>query len=325
MTIKTELVKAGIKAGIYFNSLDHVENTGSRAPCFGYMRDIAEKFDPAFIYFDEGHVKGQSARDDFEADAYFSLLKTVRPDIVVLVNGEGVTPVKENEGESDALNRGDVDVLSVEGAAKGRNPKYGGWYWDRWPRLDLRDTNPKNLLFESWRNPSQDPWTYGSLPDSFDSREWIQSIFSLWGEGHVVDLDTTVFSESNYPVGMYARKMQLMEEIAAFMQPQGLPSLQESFKATAPMPALSGKWGYTVTNGTTIYLYILESFRGKKGVPAGGSIVLQLDGLSVRSATLMNTGETVPYTMSGSRVTLKPTSAALDAPVRVIRLDVFRP
>jgi hypothetical protein len=320
LTIKTELVKAGIRPGVYFNSNDHVENTGSRAPCFGYLRDIAVRLDPDFIYFDEGpKTIGQTARDDFEADAYFSLLKTANPEIVVLVNGEGVTPVKENEGESDSLNRGDVDVISVEGAAWGRNPANGGFYWDRWPKLSLRDANPKNLLFESWRYPCQDPWTTKPLPDSFDSREWIQSSFSLWGEGHVVDLDVTVWTS---PAGTYARKMQLMEDIAAFMKPNGLPSLQESFKATTPMPSLSGSWGYAVTNGTSIYLYVLESFRGKTGVPAGGSITLMTDGLSVRSATLMNTGGKVPFTASGGKIVLKPTSAALDAPVRVIKLEI---
>lgn len=180
----------------------------------------------------------------YEFDALFSLIKSLDPNAVVLVNSA------EQRGQAAEL--GDIDLVSFEGSNSGNN------YWAHWPSSTaLADVSPKHLPLESWR--------YIDSGGNDDWRQWLRVLIAMLAEPdndkalRLLDLDTSW--------ELHDFRYQVHRQIADWLDPMGNGERRRTILGTRPYSLRNENWGYDVIDPDTgnVYLHFTANSRGKDG------------------------------------------------------------
>lgn len=300
------IAEKGVKLGLYTDVLFSQYYQESN---FSGIEEDWLNNDPVMFWFDGMFPTAQER----EYDAYFSMLKSYNPDIVIV----------GNSGDISTYQRGDIDVMHEED---------GGDYWIRFStpqqiQEHLRN-NPKKMVIESWRLPFSQYFVNSRGENHLDASEWLKVLLSLKGEGIVPSLD---FSPTLSPMLNTEFDHEMMramwEEMAGWMSPAGKPSMVQVFKGTEPAAEFTGEdWGYSLINraANTLYLVAIANPRGKTGLPED---VIAVEGLAggIRSAVLLNDGTELPYTYENNTFSVDVSSVEPDETATVIKVEFGEP
>lgn len=302
---KSALERAGITFGMYIGNLNGPNHNGDNGALL-LVEDAMRRYNPKAFWFDWAGWDGTSL------DAIYSMIRAYDPDAVIVLNG---IPTMSN---------GDWDVVVLEG--------WGAWgdrLWDLWP---AQVWWPKRPVVESWRLVADPAFEY-SRDIQPDWQDYLRMQISLICEGFVANIDHSVTIASGIgPNGKLpsldaSPLMQAHRQMAAWANPEGLPPLYESYLGVWPAPFAEAPWGYSVLgNGRDIvYLHVLSTFRGKQGMPADKTLMVEPIKQMVTAVTCMNTGASVPFAQDGERVVVDASAIAPDAVDTIFKLTLAGP
>lgn len=287
--------KSGLRFGVYVSlyntDLTRPAGYGANEWRMALIRDIVRRWNPDLYWFDE--IRRASKNDwrtgltaNREWDALHSYIRACNPNAVILMN----------DGTQARDGRGDIDLLEMEGTR--------GGYWGHWP-----------VLFPAAPRLPVESWRYVGEGGAVDWAEWMKVCLSLIGEGRIADLPWE-------PEGRVVGSAALFGKAAAWMSPPGLPSKALALVDTVPVPTPAGPWGYAVRSRAdgSLYLYLLSNPRGKTGLPAAKTLIVNIPKTDVASARVLNDGHSVPFTQTGDTVRLDLRGVPTDPVAAIIQL-----
>jgi len=283
--LKQALASVGIPFGMYMGPLTGVGD--SEAPV-QMMQEAMQTYQPAVLWFDWGIAIPST-------DSLFSLIKTISPRTLIVINGQ-------NFGKFRFRN-GDFDVNTFEGwTASDKKMR------EEWPYEIIW---PKRSAIESWRLIPESKWE-NTKDRPADTEVALRVQLSLIGEGHIANTDATPSllgkraSLESRLVNLDGELIEAHRKIADWASPPGLPPLYPSFTRVRPGPLSVSEWGYNTMNvhGDTIYLHVMANGRGKKGMPASRQLVCGPVYRPVASVVWMQRNHSLPFLQDGSRLTI---------------------
>ena len=270
---------------------------------FMYVEDLIKKYDIKLFWFDEFICFKDWQKKNFEFDALFSMIKTHSCDTLVI-----------NNGYQSIYGRGDIDIIEAE-------CMWGEFYWNEWPKPEIKELNPKAMPIENWRYPHDSTMHYAKMKnegDCLDWMEWLRVIFSIIGESHIACIEHTPSTSSDIVSGEKLLKMR--KKIADWMNPGNNISMIESVIGTQPLD-LSYEWGYLVFKEKNLYLYILSNPRGKTGLTNKEFITINVKDTNVNKAFVMNSAALIDFIQTDDMIKIAVCDI-LEAPaVTVIKLE----
>ena len=299
---KESLEKAGMRFGMYFGNFDG-DNHGGDDGAILVVEEALKQFHPAALWFD------WAGWDCPYADAMYSMVKSINPAIVIVING---VPTVSN---------GDWDVACLEG--------WGSWgknLWDLWP-FEL--PWPKRHTLESWRLVADPAFEYSPGVEP-DWQAYLRLQIALIGAGYVANIDHSPTIKTGTDKNGRLAKLddsvvwRTHEAMAAWANPPGLPPLWSSYTQVYSGPLRVGEWGYDTVSldGKAIYLHLLKTPYGKTGRPANGELAVGPVEAPILKALCMNTGMEVPCVRRGGDVVVTLTDVAEDPVDTIIKLEL---
>ncbi len=303
--LKESLEKAGVRFGMYFGNFDG-DNHGGDDGAVLVLEEAVKRFHPAALWLD------WAGWDCPYADAAYSAIKSIDPNIVIVINGV------------PTLSNGDWDVACLEG--------WGAWgnkLWDLWP-FEL--SWPKRQTLESWRLLADPAFEY-SAGISADWQAYLRLQIALIGAGCVANIDhspsikTGIDKNGQLTTLDDSPVWHAHEAMAAWANPPDLPPLWHSYTEVRPGPLREGEWGYDTVSldGKTIYLHLLKTPYGKTGRPSTGELAVGRVEVPVLKALCMNTGMELPTVRRGGDVVVSLADVVEDPVDTVIKLELAEP
>ncbi|MCL6473574.1 MAG: discoidin domain-containing protein [Firmicutes bacterium] len=299
MPYKQALEVEGIRFGVYIGNFDG-DNHGGENGAILVIDEVMRRYNPSAIWFDWAGWRG------FALDAMYSVIRAHNPDTLIILNG------------IPTLFNGDWDAVCMEG--------WGAWgekHWRTWP---VPISWFKRPVVESWRLVTDPNFVYskGVHPRWQD---YVKAMISLIGEGYVANIDhsptiaTQIRTLSDSPV------LQCHREMADWFNPTGIPSLVESFTQVYPAPLPPASWGYSLVkaDGSALYLHILQTPRGKTGMPPDGNIVLSPVRQPVQRVVWMNQNRVVPFRQQNDTVHIDARTIASDPVDTILKVELAKP
>lgn len=312
--VKRALESAGLKFGMYFgNTFD--------APQFRYeqailmLEDACRQLRPAAIWFDWLAIEHSSL------DAIYSMIRTLLPDTVIVING------------FDKPSHGDWDICSVEEFSFDPDKRWGRWPGEQDPLLQrILDTWPKRHTLESWRVML---WPYqGRVDVKPDWQDYLRITLSLIGEGYIPNLDhsplTGAFPNTQQVAFTTFEDSVLLQAHAAmanWANPKDMPSLTDTYTDVDPAAVESADWGYALVSASdpqNLYLVALSNPRGKTGLPASELRAKPITDSPV-SVVCRNTNRPVPFRMEGSTLVLTTKGLTADPVATIFQVRMRKP
>ncbi len=312
--VKQALEDAGLKFGMYFgNTFD--------APQYRYeqvilmLEDACRQFRPAAIWFDWLAIEHSSL------DAIYSMIRTLLPDTVIVVNG------------FDKPSHGDWDACSVEEFTFDPDKRWGRWPGEQDPLLQrILDTWPKRHTLESWRVML---WPYQGRVDVVpDWQDYLRITLSLIGEGYIPNLDhsplTGAFPNTERVEFTTFDRSVLLKAHAAmadWANPAGQPSLVAAYTDVDPAAVEPAEWGYALESASDpkqLYLLAMSNPRGKTGLPST-ELRIQPIRQAPLSVVCMNTNLPVPFRMEGATLVVSTRGLQPDPVATVFRVALRTP
>jgi hypothetical protein len=311
--VKEALEAEGLKFGIY------IGNTFA-APQFSYeqvilmLEDVCKRFKPAAIWFD------WLAIDHSSLDAVYSMMRTLLPDTVIVVNG------------FDRPTHGDWDICCVEDYSFVPEKRWGRWPGTLDPILQrVLDTWPKRHALETWRVML---WPYNGRRDLLpDWQDYLRLTISLVGEGRIANLDhspqTGAFPNTDKETTTSYATSHLLDahrSMADWAAPEGRPPLTPSYTDVDPAALKPAAWGYAMvsaSNPRRVYLHALKTERRKTGLPAEKLSAGPFP-MHVERVTWLNAGRAVPFRQEGATLTIDTRGVTADAVSTIFQVDLAR-
>lgn len=245
-----------------------------------YLEEWTRMLSPQVLWLDGVKEKVPDSTNwwGWDLDAAYSVVRTLSPATLIIGN-------KGSDSGAGDWGMGDIDVLSNEGENTGTNPAWGNW-----------PTGPSG---NNLKYPPNESWRYAS-PPYLDWKEWSRMIVSMIAEGYPVDLDHSFTNVSPDD------RATFHASIGNWLYPR-----LGTLKNTTALPLGPFSWGYAVGNGSTAYLHILSSPRGKSGLRGASQISLPL-------LTPVTRIDTVPQNQS---VSFSQTTDTLTIEMKGVTLD----
>ncbi|QIG39446.1 hypothetical protein G5T42_08090 [Microbacterium sp. 4R-513] len=313
----------GMRFGLYYATEGGGYKHNSSDVFVQNVQDLILRYDPSYLYFD-----GPQAMPSKNFDAMYSIVRNYGDDIIINANAW------TNE-------YGDVDLRTEEAAAMYASGGTGS-------------SLTKRTIAEPWKAAvtRYNPTPY--YPRRDDYRMLTKEMVMNAGRGNVdnndqsptlgrgANFDTATDIATRYPMAAqeYA---DLRDNLAAWWAPAGKPERHESTTGTMPYFLTNsvytddGKgnidnfehgrgptWGYATARDNNIYLHIVEGPDGKQGY-AGNSLTIGPVADTVQSVSWLNEGQTVPFTQSGTNVTVDLTNVQRDQVDTIIKLVTDNP
>ncbi|MHB1457782.1 MAG: discoidin domain-containing protein [Armatimonadota bacterium] len=299
----------GIHPGIYIGDIENTSHY-TRPQVILILEDALLKCEPAAVWLD------WAAESQLypENDAWFSMMRTISPDMIVIVNA--------------GLLSGDWDIASTEDGSYGKLSTI----WDYWPdefhatSLLMYNEWPKTVAKETWRLmdyfKAENPTAYW--------QEFLKCQISLICDGNIVNMDHTLSldpKKTGYDTLLEYPQMILHKGMADWANPKGIPSLLPSYTNVNPGPLRKASWGYNTISSDrkTIYLHILKNPRGKTGMPKGSGLNIELLDTQVKSIVWMNTNKPLNFTQKEKVLTIKLAGVTADHVDTIIKINLAKP
>jgi hypothetical protein len=284
--LKQALVAEGIPFGMYMGPL-FGDSAGPEAPV-QMMEEAMQTYEPVVLWFDWGIAIPST-------DSLFSLIKTIHPQTLIILNGQ-------NFGKFRFRN-GDFDVTTFEGWTASDQKMDTEWPYEiTWPKLSA---------IESWRLIPESGWE-NTKDRPADAEVALRVQLSLIGEGHIANTDATPSllgkraSLENRLVNLDGELIESHRKMADWASPPGLPPIYPSFTKVRPGPLSVADWGYNTVNvdRNRIYLHVMTNGRGKTGMPVDKQLVCGPVYRQVASVVWMQPNRSLPFQQDGSRLTI---------------------
>ncbi len=302
---KTALERAGVRFGMYVGNLNGANHGGDDGAML-LIDDAIRRFRPDAFWFDWAGWHPPSP------DALYSLIRSRCPEALVVLNG------------IPTICNGDWDVVCLEG--------WGAWgerHWDLWP---FPFEWPKKPVIESWRLVADPEFEYSGGVWS-DWREYVRLQIALIGEGFVANIDHSptirMGTKRRTPLARLedSHVWQCHEQMTLWANPKGRPSLIESYTHVSPGPLRPADWGYTTLNvsRTVIYLHMVETPYGKKGLPATESLTVGPVRQKVRRVVWMNRDQELSFQQDGEKVAIALKGVHADQIDTILKVELDGP
>ncbi|MGC8782767.1 MAG: discoidin domain-containing protein [Armatimonadota bacterium] len=299
MPYKQALEAEGIRFGVYIGNFDG-DNHGGENGAILVVDEVMRRYHPAALWFDWAGWKG------FALDALYSAIRAHNPDTLIILNG------------IPTLFNGDWDVVCMEG--------WGAWGQNHWRTWPIPLCWFKRSVVESWRLVADPAFEY-SRDVHPRWEDYVKVMISLIGEGYVANIDHSPTIAT--PIRTLSDSIVLgcHRQMAAWANPQSGLSLAESYTQVYPAPLSPAAWGYSLVkaDGSALYLHILESPRGKTGMPSDGQITLSPLREPVRRVVWMNRNRELPFTQQGPQVRIDARQVEPDPAVTVLKVELAKP
>ncbi len=308
---KEAIEGAGMKFGMYLGNLNAPEYGGAELGGILLVEDAMKRYNPDLFWFDWAGLVGWSL------DALYSMIRSYNPDTVIVLNGV------------PTLGQGDWDALCLEG--------WGAWGVNTWATWPFPLPWAKTYPLETWRMVPDPELEYskGDIPDAYEMQKVALSII---GEGYVANLDHspalvtgTAPGDETSPRGSIpdldaSIVWQVHQQLADWASPEGKPPLYQAYTNVDKGPLAEQRWGYNTISldRTKLYLMLLETERGKTGLPESREISLPDFAVPVVAATWLNGNLPVPFSQTDDRIVLDLSKVSDDPIAVLIRLDLAR-
>lgn len=303
--MKREIEANGMTFGMYLGTLQAPIDYFGQNQGILLIRDMMEKFRPKIVWLD------WSATEHVGVDALYSVIRTISPETVIVVNGQ-----------FRAGTLGDWDSVCFEGW-----DAWGSALWALWPE---HIPWAKKITPESWRNLSTGAkgWPSG---DANAWKDMLRVQLTLIGQGFVADMDHSFDPCAGDEESTSAAMLEQYRRIAAWTSPPGIPPLHPSFTQVDPAPLTEAPWGYSLLNTArdTIYLHLMENPHGKTGMPDEKTLTIQPIDARVRQVVWMNRNRPLtfsqPFTSTDRSVTISLDGIVPDEIDTIIKVELESP
>lgn len=313
----------GMKFGLYYG----LDSMGAKSTdvAFQNIQDLILRYDPVYLYYD-----GPQSMGGKNFDVMFSIVRNYSDDILINSNSE-----------NDEY--GDPDLRTVEGYEIYSSGRTGSLL-------------TKRAVAEPWKIPvsKQNPSSFFLYGQRDDYRILATESVMNAGRGNVDNKDQSpVFMRGvtwNTPADIayrYPKAAQewidMRENEAAWWAPPGKPERHESTTGTMPYflknphyvddgkgnitkfeAGLGPDWGYATARDNNIYLHIVKGPDGKQGFN-GNSLEIEPVSDTVQSVSWLNEDQTLPFTQTGSKVTIDLTGVERDQVDTIVKLVTNNP
>lgn len=307
--LKKAFEAEGIHPGMYIGDIEHTSHY-TRPQVILMLEDALLKGEPAAVWLD------WAAESQLypENDAWFSMMRTISPDMIIIVNA--------------GLLSGDWDIASTEDGSYGKLSTI----WDYWPNefhetsLPMYNQWPKTVAKETWRLmdyfKAENPKTYW--------QEFLKCQISLICDSNIVNMDHTLkldSTKSDYNTLYEYPQMILHKGMADWANPKGIPSLLPSYTNVNPGLLRTASWGYNTicSDRKTIYLHLIKNPRGKTGLPEASIFSTDPINAQVKSVVWMNTNKPLNFTQKGKVLTIKLAGVTADPVDTIIKISLAEP
>ena len=300
----TAFEAAGIRFGMYMGPF-YSKNVGGPEGPVQFVEDALKKYRPAVLWFDWGIAVPST-------DSLFSMMKTINPDALVVLNGQ-------NFGKFRFRN-GDFDVTTYEGWNHSDEKLYEVFPYEIiWP---------KRSGIESWRLIPQSKWQ-NTKDQPADPEVALRIALTLIGEGHIANIDATpslLGQEGSADQRLKELDGELFDchrAMADWASPPGLPPIYPSFTRVRSGPLAVDEWGYSTVSidDGSIYLHIMKNTRGKKGMPESKVIECGPVYDKVLAVVWMQKNRSIPFKQKGSRLIIDARQVEPDSVSTVIKIS----
>lgn len=272
--MKREIESNGMAFGMYLGTLQAPMDYFGQNQGILLIRDMMEKFQPKIVWLD------WSATDHVGVDALYSVIRTISPETVIVINGQ-----------FRAGTQGDWDSFCFEGW-----DAWGSAVWALWPE---HVPWAKKITPESWRNLSTGArgWPSG---DANAWKDMLRVQLTLIGQGFVADMDHSFDPCAGDEDSTSAAMLEQYRKMAEWSSPRGLPPLHPSFTQVDPAPLPEAPWGYTLlsTSRDTIYLHLMENPFGKTGMPNEKTLTINPIDARVKQVVWMNRNQPLKFSQA---------------------------
>ncbi len=308
--VKKALEAEGLKYGIYLGNMHD-------SPQFKYeqvilmIEDACKQYKPAAFWLD------WLAIDQSSLDAIYSMVRTMLPDTLMIVNGV------------ERPTHGDWDICCVEEFSFVPDQRWGRWPNDvKASAMEILKSWPKMHMMESWR-PMLWPWK-GDVETVPEWQDYQRVAISLIGEGNIADMDhspgTGAFPGVTGGGGVTFDSSKLMtahNHMADWASKDRTEPLYHAYTNIVNTTLPDQPWGYTTQSldGRYLYLLTLKNPRGKTGLPKAG---LELHGLKnkIRAAVCMNDDQQLSFKQSNSGLKIDTSAITEDPICTIIKLTM---
>lgn len=307
--LKKAFEAEGIHPGMYIGDIEHTSHY-TRPQVILMLEDALLKCQPTAVWLD------WAAESQLypENDAWFSMMRTISPDMIVIVNA--------------GLLSGDWDIASTEDSSYGKLSTI----WDYWPdefhatSLPMYNQWPKTVAKETWRlmdyYKAENPTEYW--------QEFLKCQISLICDGNIVNMDHTLTldpKKPGYDTLLEYPQMILHKGMADWANPKGIPSLLPSYTNVNPAQLRKAVWGYGVisTDRKTIYLHLIKNPRGREGLPKESTLSTDPINTLVKSIVWMNTNKPLNFIQKEKVLTIKLAGVTADPVDTIIKINLTKP
>jgi len=297
--MKAALEGAGIRFGMYMGNLICPNNGGDNGGIL-LVEDALRKYQPEALWFDWASTQ----HDGYASlDALYSMIRTLSPDTLIVLNGV------------QTMYQSDWDVLCLEG--------WGAWgdnHWGIWP---FEVPWPKRACLETWRLVTDPEFDYSEGIEP-DWQEYLRLQIAVICEGFVANIDHSPTIRQEITTLDESTVIQAHQAMADWANPTGCPPLYESYTSCYPAPIQPAPWGYATLNlaRDVMYLHMLNTPRGKTGMPDAEALTIDDFQVTVRSATWMNRDQAVGFTQQDNAVTIAMDAIEPDPVDTIIKLTL---
>ncbi len=306
--VKKALESAGLKYGMYIGNL-------TDSPQFRYeqvilmLEDVCKQYQPAAFWMD------WLAIDHSSLDAIYSMIRTLLPDAVIVINGV------------ERPTHGDWDICCVEEYSFVPEK-----HWGRWPNdihtstMQILKTWPKKHMLENWRPML---WPYkDNTEDTPDWQEYQRVLISLIGEGNIANFDHSpatgaIVNDMDFA---HSHLMTAHTHMANWANKERTEPLYHAYTNIDNAPLPDQPWGYTTMSldGRSLYLLSVKNPRGKTGLPQPQ---LTLTGLTQRvdAAVCMNNNHKLTFKQNGHTLNIDTSALQADPVSTIIKLNMHEP
>ncbi|WP_169580969.1 MULTISPECIES: discoidin domain-containing protein [Microbacterium] len=296
----------GIRWGMYYPS----EGAGNKHfTSSGFARDIEDlitRYDNPRQWFFDGNPHNRG-----NLDAMYSIVRAYGDDAVILSN--------------DVPEQGDTDLKVTENVR----------YWDNALGTAQPWATPDNkfTVIDAWRHPfttTLDLWRpYHGWQVRDDWRNFAKAHIVEIATGQMADFDQaiTMARGSGGGANPSSPLTAFPEDAQKFIDMHDgyatwINSRLEALTGTEPGPLAASNWGFSTHRDNVIYMHVLDAPApiSKTGMPGGDSVTVGPVADTVTDVSVLN-GPSLPFTQTGSNVTITTTGVVIDPIDTIIRIE----
>jgi len=324
--LKKTLEAEGIKLNMYIGEMQGMhENKFTYNQSVLMLEDAIVNYSPKAFWFDWLGISRPSK------DALYSAIRTLDPNIVLVLNGIGKPWV------------GDWDILSIEDFSYGNYDKI----WENWPGtkgpIAFADYNPevydwpKRYALETWRmisNPKSDkygdgPWNSIASKQNVDWEDILRLQISLIGDGNIANMDHSV--GIGLPAGVIkdindvpiVKAHEKMAKWANYDNDKKyVEPLYLSYTNVNKAPLKEANWGYSTINLeiNIIYLHFMKNKRGKTGLSNLKEVSLNGIKSKVKKVSFMNKVVDLPFNQKNDNLVINLSNVYQDNVDSIVKI-----